>query len=381
MPNTVYGTSGDDYITFLSGAGFYDDIIYGYEGNDTLVGLTGDDMIFGGDDGDEIYGSHDDDYLKGGGGADVIDGGLHIDTAAYNDSPAGVSVSLISDSASGGDAEGDELNEIENLSGSAHADSLMGDNGVNVLHGWGGNDTLKGWGGDDTLWGGLGHDDLYGMAGIDTLRGEDGNDLLDGGPGADTMYGGLGNDTFIVDHAGDVVNEAGSQGGDVVRASVSWTMTLGADVETLRTANDAGMAAINLAGNATNNSVIGNAGSNVINGGAGDDWLTGLGGQDSFRFDTPLNAVTNVDVLMDYNVADDTILLDDVVFSAFANGPLADARFVVGTGAADANDNIIYNSATGALYYDSDGNGAAAAVPFAQVSAGLAITHLDFIVV
>ena len=90
---------------------------------------------------------------------------------------------------------------------------------------------------------------------------------------------------------------------------------------------------------------------------------------------------TNVDVITDFSVADDTIRLDDAIFSAFANGPLAAERFVVGTAALDASDNIIYNSAIGVIYYDSDGNGAAAAIQFAQVSAGLALTHLDFIVV
>jgi serralysin len=65
----------------------------------------------------------------------------------------------------------------------------------------------------------------------------------------------------------------------------------------------------------------------------------------------------------------------------FANGGLAAERFVVGAAAQDASDNIIYNSATGAVLYDSDGNGAAAAIQFAEVDAGLALTHLDFLVV
>ena len=43
----------------------------------------------------------------------------------------------------------------------------------------------------------------------------------------------------------------------------------------------------------------------------------------------------------------------------------------VGTAAADANDFIVYNNSTGALYYDADGSGATAAVQFATVySAG-----------
>ena len=54
---------------------------------------------------------------------------------------------------------------------------------------------------------------------------------------------------------------------------------------------------------------------------------------------------------------------------------------MIGTAAQDADDHIIYDSGTGALYYDGDGSGGTAAVRFAQVSAGLALTNLDFYVV
>jgi serralysin len=141
------------------------------------------------------------------------------------------------------------------------------------------------------------------------------------------------------------------------------------------------MNAMNLTGNSTGNLVIGNAGNNVLNGGAGDDELIGLGGQDSFRFDTALDAATNVDVLSDFNAADDTIVLENTIFGAFAAGPLADDRFVLGTVALDANDNILYDSATGALLYDPDGSGAAAAIQFAQLDPGAGLSHVDFVIV
>jgi Ca2+-binding RTX toxin-like protein len=47
----------------------------------------------------------------------------------------------------------------------------------------------------------------------------------------------------------------------------------------------------------------------------------------------------------------------------------------------DANDRVIYNNATGALFYDADGTGAIAAVQFAEVTPSLALTNLDFLVV
>ena len=467
MGKLVEGTDGKDIIIYPFATTSGDDTVYGYGGDDQIGGGDGDDTILGGSGIDHIYGEDDNDTLKGGGGADIIIGGDGIDTAAYGDSPAAVTVSLLSDIAGGGDATGDNLDEIENLLGSAHADTLWGDNLTNVLNGQAGSDELKGWGGDDILWGGYGHDVLYGMEGVDDLYGEDGNDYLNGGGGADDMIGGIGNDIYIVDHAVDEVFEAAGQGNDIVRTSVSWTMTAGASIETLETLNAAGTAlinltgnnignhlignnghnvldggggmdhmtghggndmyyvdntgdwvtesggggmdevrttvswtltagadvetlravplisviAINLTGNETGNVVIGNFGNNVLNGGAGNDELTGQIGEDSFRFDTQLDADTNRDEITDFNVMYDTILLDDAIFSAFANGPLAAERFVVGAAAQDASDNIIYNSATGAIYYDSDGSGAAAAVQFAQVTAGLALTHLDFAIV
>jgi serralysin len=80
-------------------------------------------------------------------------------------------------------------------------------------------------------------------------------------------------------------------------------------------------------------------------------------------------------------VADDTIELAGMWFG-FALGPLAEARFVVGTAAADRNDNIIYNSTTGDLFYDSDGSDMAAMpIQFARLTGAPALTYADFVVV
>jgi len=193
----VYGTNGNNWIDAADGVTNSADTIYGYEGNDTMFGLGGADLMKGGGGDDELNGGSGSDTLKGGGGADTLNGGSDLDTASYSDSNAGVFVSLIGDTASGGYAEGDELNSIESLTGSSYDDNLWGDNGANGLVGGAGKDTLKGYGGNDNLYGGNGDDTLYGMDGDDILNGDDGNDYLSGGAGDDALSSGAGNDTLI----------------------------------------------------------------------------------------------------------------------------------------------------------------------------------------
>ena len=67
-----------------------------------------------------------------------------------------------------GDATGDTLSGIENLTGSAHNDTLAGNGQANALDGRAGNDLLWGSSGDDLLTGGPGADRLVGGAGTDT---------------------------------------------------------------------------------------------------------------------------------------------------------------------------------------------------------------------
>jgi Ca2+-binding RTX toxin-like protein len=274
-----------------------------------------------------------------------------------------VIVSLLADTASNGDAEGDRLDAIQHLNGSTFDDHLYGAHNVNTLVGRDGDDTLKGFGANDTLWGG------------------DGNDYIDGGWHSDDMIGGLGNDIYIVDDVYDAVTEFGGEGTDEVRTGISWTLTPGADVETLRTVNDAGVGAINLTGNSSGNILRGNNGANFLNGGDGDDELTGLGGSDVFMFNTALNAATNLDVITDFDPAGEYIYIDNAIFSNLGAEPdhfILSTEFHIGAAAGDSDDHIIYDDTTGAIYYDSDGTGAAAQVQFATVTAGLSLAHDNF---
>jgi serralysin len=89
-----------------------------------------------------------------------------------------------------------------------------------------------------------------------------------------------------------------------------------------------------------------------------------------------------VDRITDYNVAADTIRIDNAVFSGLSAGALAGSAFVRNStgNAADASDRIIYESDTGKLYFDRDGTGSAAKVHFATLSTGLSLTQADFFV-
>ncbi len=124
----------------------------------------------------------------------------------------------------------------------------------------------------------------------------------------------------------------------------------------------------------------GGAGSDLLDGGLAADVLTGGAGEDTFRFSTALGD-GNVDRITDFRVADDTILLDNLVFAALGeDGPLAAGalyRSASGT-AHDADDRILYDTDSGVLSYDADGTGDDAAIRFARLSPDLALSASDF---
>ncbi|MFO0403521.1 MAG: calcium-binding protein, partial [Alphaproteobacteria bacterium] len=126
-------------------------------------------------------------------------------------------------------------------------------------------------------------------------------------------------------------------------------------------------------------SLSGGNGSDRLEGGLGGDRLVGGNGQDEFVFNTAL-ILRNIDAIQDFNVADDTILLDRSVFSAVGSmGTLGSTAFVTGTVATTLDHRIVYNSGTGALFYDADGSGGGATIQFATLTViGVPLTHDDF---
>ncbi|MEL7244855.1 MAG: calcium-binding protein, partial [Cyanobacteria bacterium J06573_2] len=190
------------------------DLLDGGEGNDTLTGLAGDDT------------------LDGGAGNDSLDGSDGIDTVTYENDSAAVQVNLATQTATDGFGGNDTLLNIENVVGSAFADSIIGDAQDN---------NLSGGAGDDTLEGGVGNDILDGSDGVDTVSYENetaginlnltNQTVTDGSGGTDTVL--------------NIENAVGSQFTDII------------------------------IGDAQDNNLDGGAGNDIILGAAGADYMVG----------------------------------------------------------------------------------------------------------
>lgn len=241
--DTLYGENGDD--TLAGGAGA--DILDGGAGNDELRGGTENDVLNGGLGDDKQFGEAGNDRLVGSAGADVLDGGDGVDTADYRKSATGVTVDLMSQKGTGGDAEGDQLLNLENIYGSARNDTLIGDNGVNRIVAASGEDKIYGMGGNDYILTGGGYDFVDGGDGIDTVTYEDSWDR-------------------VVVNLTTGKNQYGSASRDVL---TNVENIVGSDF------NDT------ITGDANDNRLTGGLGNDVLNGMAGNDYLFGSEGNDT----------------------------------------------------------------------------------------------------
>ena len=389
-----------NYIAMNDNAGMLADM---FSGNDTLTLQTADffgthfgthNELSGYGGNDVISGSHNDDILNGGtgndvitpfAGEDVIDGGTGIDTADFTTwlpvgagGPHDLAVDLTIGEYRDTTTRVRTITGVENVIGTpSFVNSLTGNEKANRLVG-----------------GNLA-DVLAGLAGPDRLEGGEGNDTLNGGAGVDDMVGGNGNDTYFVNDPGDITTEANAAGGtDLVKTSV--TRTLGANLEKLILT---GSAAINGTGNTLANVITGNALANTLSGlsgadkliggaggdrligGLGLDILTGNSGADKFVFNSAPSAAS-IDTITDYSAAADTVQLLGAAFVGIGGvGVLAAAKFHIGAAAAALDDRIIYDSATGKLYFDADGTSATAKIQFATLDAGLLLSAADFVVI
>ncbi|MDD4948596.1 DUF4347 domain-containing protein [Sulfuricurvum sp.] len=170
-------------LNLTASAGTTNDTLIGSALNDTLTGNSGNNTLNGGKGNDTLNGGAGNDTLLGGAGNDILDGGEGIDNANYGNATIGVHVDLTITTAQDTLGAGvDTLTNIENLTGSAYNDTLIGNSGNNILNGGVGNDTLRGNGGSDHLNGETG-DDTF----IITRNSDMVNSIINGGAGIDTL--------------------------------------------------------------------------------------------------------------------------------------------------------------------------------------------------
>ena len=381
----------------------------------TLIGNNGNNILDGRGGGDTMYGLLGDDIYYARGGDTIVErpgeGYDRIYSATNFVLADGVSIEYLSIEFGTGFRDAF-------LTGNSFTQTIVGNADSNILNSGGGADTLIGGGGDDTyrvfgqgetvIEGAQGGNDtvytsgnFYLAAGsaVETISAADqgfvsnlyllgnelsqrligdyGNNTLNGGGGAagDTLVGLYGDDIYRVYGQNDVIVEQPGQGNDIVYTSGNYRLAAGVSVETLSTHFHVSTLAMNLTGNELANLVIGNYGVNILDGGGGSDTLIGLQGADVFRFTTTPVAGTVVQIA-DYGDGADSILLDSQAFGALTDGVLPAAAFAYGPAATTAQHRIVYDPSTGALSYDTDGNGADAAIQFAQLPTDIALADL-----
>lgn len=386
----LWAGQGNDTIY----AGYGDDEMNGDNGNDVIYGGAGNDDMNGGNDNDKLYGGTGNDRMNGENGNDTLEGGLGHD----------------------------------DMSGGDNDDNMKGEDGNDWMNGNNGNDTVDGGTGNDRVSGDEGHDSLIGGTGFDTLNGGSGNDTLTGDAN-DRFYGEGGNDTYNLGSittaafTGDFWEDQNGGTADTILTSIDRDLTLdengnGFHFQNIENATVSGAAAgtqVNLTGNGLGNILTGHAGKNSLSGsngndkldggagndtlvggnnndtligGLGNDTLTGGNNNDIFVFNTALGA-SNVDRITDFNATQDTIQLENTgagLFNVLKTGTLAANAYAENTtGLATTKDHrIIYETDTGKLTYDSNGNVAGGVIiHFATLNAGLQATlsNADFVII
>jgi len=232
---------------------------------------------------DTIYGTGGANLLIGGAGADALFGFDGVDTVSYAASNAGVTVNLLAGTGGGGHAQGDTLNTIENVIGSAFDDVFVSNAVANTFTGGAGSDTISYAGTaqgvivdlvNGLTWDGFvndvvsGIENMIGGAGNDQLWGNSGNNVFSGGAdGTDIFSGGGGFDTAsYAASLSAVIIDLGS--------AATWD---GSDNDFLSQIHGA-------IGSALGDDIRGTGGVDQIDGGAGADLLRGNDDADVFVF-------------------------------------------------------------------------------------------------
>ncbi len=340
-------------------------------GADTIVGSAASERIFGwlgsdtidaggGDDSIRVWAGEGPDSIDGGGGSDFLE--LEMSSPFFNFASENLRYTF-------------SLPAMSSSAGYTLADGTVV-SGVEAFHITGGNLA------DTFILGGPAVDndfaELNGGDGIDLLRAD-----FSTSTESITLYPFIGSTTGVFQGYGlSFVERYAVQGGSaadqLIGGDFNDVLKGGGGKDVLR--GNAGADA--LYGGSGDDNIVGHAGNDTLNGGAGHDVLKGGSGADRFVFDASILAADS-DQLPDFSSAQgDKILLQNSVFNAIGGaGGLGAAKFFVGADAHDGSDRIIYNSATGGLYYDADGNGAGAKVLIATLSGHPALTASDIVVI
>jgi Ca2+-binding RTX toxin-like protein len=424
------GNNLNNLITGSAGA----NTLAGGVGTDTLDGGAGNDVLDGGLGTDTLRGGTESDTYVLADGADTVQdtgGTADLATTTITRSLLTAGLTTIENlTLLAGNINGTGNNLSNLITGSAGNNILTGGAGADRLRGGLGNDTYHvdsaadqvveaGGAGTDTVLTTASHTLAAGQA-VETLRvevatssnavnltgnalantiiGNNGANVLRGGGGADKLSGLLGNDIYVLENGAAQVSDTG--GVDLVTSTITRSL-LAAGLTTLENLTLIS-GNINGTGNNLNNGITGSAGANVLTGGVGNDTLRGLAGNDTliggvgidtltggtqndvFVFNAPLN-VANRDVITDFaNAAgnNDSIHLDNAVMAALgAPGALKANFFFAGAAAHDADDRVIYNKASGALSYDTNGNAAGGVTLLATLTTKPTLTAADFAVI
>lgn len=398
--------------------------------------ITGDERgntLTGGEQLDTINGNAGDDTIIGNGGGDNLDGGDDTDTLSYAGLNAGVSVNLASQTAQytiDSTSYTDTVSNFENVIGSAHDDTLWGDNGDNTVFGQAGNDTI--WGGNN---------------GVDRLYGGDGDDLfkfhsnlegtVDGGDDTDSLlvwssgsydlqgiteitdveqilfqtaaasaevtmeyadFEDFGdNDGLHVDSMQNSTNESvvftvTSASGEDASMDLSettfgtfWTNGSGTVKLSGGDGNDT------ITGTSRSDTIFGNAGNDTIIGGEGGDEITGGAGADIFRYE---GTDEGDDTINDFDSTQgDSFVFEADGFGAVTETGQLDASHFKEVSAGYQNDGstgldnedqhyVYFNDGSAFhLYYDEDGNGGDSGIRIASFDSDVDLDHTDITIV
>ncbi|WP_445626190.1 beta strand repeat-containing protein [Nostoc sp. DSM 114167] len=432
LSNNVSGFDNSNDV--INGQGG-NDIIEGLSGNDILRGGNGNNTLNGGDGNDTLNGGIDNNTLNGGNGDDslnfyslstlvtqTVDGGTGNDTLSFSYGSATTGITSTFDAttnigviSSTADTTVFNYKNIEqlNITGTDYNDYLVGSNGNDTLRSGNGNDTIDGGAGEDfldislstgnhLLNGGNGNDSLQALSSIED---EFGNYVKDSVSGNNTLNGGAGNDILYVSGSADDNLLDGGDGNDFLSvfsdASGENTLNGGVGNDTLDVSGSTGNNLLDggdgndslRASYATgNNTVIGGNGDDTLTGGIGDailiggkgnDRLFGEGGTDTFVFNS---FDEGLDLIRDFGAINEPNEIIQVSAAGFGGslsaGVLQASQFTLGESATTLLQRFIYNSTTGALFFDRDGSaGAFTQVQFAGLSPGLSLTNNNFVVV